>query len=94
MIGESLKQPSQRNQWTESNDLPEKLAPLPHSASFLIENLMLFRYNNLIHVFELSSVRNSNKFSFDTVTGPADKGGGRGGAMLPFPHFFAKPKKV
>ena len=93
MIGESLKQPSQRNQWTESNDLPEKLAPLPHSASFLIENLMLFRYNNLIHVFELSSVRNSNKFSFDTVTGPANKGGGRKEPCSPSHTFLLNQKK-
>ena len=52
----------------ESNDLPENLTPPPHPASSFIKNLVLFHYNNLIHVFPLSSVRNSNKFSFDTLT--------------------------
>ena len=50
MTGESLKQPSQRNQWTESNDVPAKLALLPRPVSSLIENLVSFHYNNLIHV--------------------------------------------
>ena len=63
MPDEPLKQPSQRNQWTESNDLPAKLALPPHPASPFIKNLVLFHYNNLTHVFALSSVRNSNKFS-------------------------------
>ena len=68
MTGESLKQPSQRNQWTESNELPAKLALLPRPVSSLIENLGFLHYNNLIHVFALSSVRISNKFSFDALT--------------------------
>ena len=63
MPGEPLKQPSQRNQSTESNDLPAKLALPPQPASSFIKNLVFFHYNNLIHVFALSSVRNSNKFS-------------------------------
>ena len=48
--GETLKQPSQPNQWTESNDLPSKLALPPHPASSFIKNLMFFHYNILIHV--------------------------------------------
>ena len=53
---------------TESNDLPAKLALTPHPASSFIENLVFSHYNNSIHEFALSSVRNSNIFSFDTVT--------------------------
>ena len=67
MTGEPLKQPSQRNQSTESNDSPTKRAPPPHPASSFIKNLVFFHYNNLIEVFTLSSVRNSNKFSFDVL---------------------------
>ena len=52
---------------TESNELPAKLALRPHPASSLIKDLVLFHYN-LVHVFPLSSVRNSDKFSFDTLT--------------------------
>ena len=37
MTGEPLKQPSQRNQWTESSDLPAKLALPPHPASSFIK---------------------------------------------------------
>ena len=44
-----------------------KLALLSHAASSFIKNLVIFHYNNLIHVLALSSVRNSNKFSFDTL---------------------------
>ena len=62
---EPLKQPSQ---WNQSNDLLAKLAPLPHPASVLIGNLMFLHYNKLMHLFALSSIRNSNKFSFDTLT--------------------------
>ena len=67
MPGEPLKQPSQRYQWTESNDLPTKLALSPHPASSFIKNLVFLHHNNLMHVFALSSVRNSIKFSFDTL---------------------------
>ena len=61
--GEPLQQPSQRNQWTEWNDLPKKLTLSPHLASFCIKNLVFLNYNNLINVFALFSVRNSTKFS-------------------------------
>ena len=67
MPGEPLKQPSQRNQWTESNDLPERLALPPHPASSFPKNLLFFHYNNLIHVSALSSVQNSNKLFFNTL---------------------------
>ena len=53
---------------TESNELSAELALPPHPASSLIKDLVLFHYNNLIQVFPLSSVRNSDKFSFDTLT--------------------------
>ena len=39
-----------------------------HLASSFIKNFVFFHYNNLIYVLALSSVRNSNKFSFDTLT--------------------------
>ena len=68
MTSKPLKQPSQRNQRTESNDLPAKLALPPHPASSLIITLVFFHYNNLIDVFALFSVRNFNKFSFDILT--------------------------
>ena len=68
MPGEPLKQPSQRNQWTESNQLRAKLALQPHPASSFIKNLVVFHYNNLIHVFALSSVKNSEKFSQSFVS--------------------------
>ena len=61
MLGEPLKQPSQESQRTESNDLPAELALPPHPVSSFIKNLVFFHYNNLIHSFALSSVRNSNK---------------------------------
>ena len=51
----------------ESNDSRGKLAPPPHPAFSFIKNLAFFHYNNLIHVSALSSVRNSNKFSFDNL---------------------------
>ena len=55
---------TQRNQLTESNDLPTKLALLPQPLSSFIKNLAFFHCcNNLMHVFALSSVRNSNKSS-------------------------------
>ena len=64
MPGEPLKESSQRNQWMKSNDLLAKLALPPQPASSFIKNLVFFHhYNNLIHVFALSSVRNSIKFS-------------------------------
>ena len=53
---------------TESNELSAELALPPHPVSSLIKDLVLFHYNNLIQVFPLSSVRNSDKFSFDTLT--------------------------
>ena len=53
---------------TESNELSAELALPPHPAFSLIKDLVLFHYNNLIQVFPLSSVRNSDKFSFDTLT--------------------------
>ena len=68
MADEPLKQLSKQNQWTESNDLFPKLALPPHLASSFIKNLSVFHYNNFIHVFALSSVRNSGKFSFEILT--------------------------
>ena len=65
MKSEPLKLASQQNQRMESNDLPAKLALLLHLASSLIEKLVFFQYNNLIHLLALSSVRNSNKCYFD-----------------------------
>ena len=50
MLGEIVNQFSQRNQWTELNDIRAKQAIPPH-------------YNNLMHVFALSSVKNSYNFS-------------------------------
>ena len=52
---------------TELNDLPPKLALPLHPKSSFIKNLVFFHYNNLIHEFSLSLVRNPNKFSFDTL---------------------------
>ena len=49
-------------------NLPEKLVLPPHPTSSFMKSLVLFHYNNLIHLFALSSVRNSNKLSFDTLT--------------------------
>ena len=68
MPGEPLKQPSQRNQWTESNQLPPKLALQPHPASSFIKTLVFFHYKIFIHVFALSSVKNSEKFSQSFVS--------------------------
>ena len=45
-----------------------KLAFRPYPVSSFIKNHLFFYYNILIHVFALSSVRNSNTFSFDILT--------------------------
>ena len=63
MPRDPLKQLSQRNQRTESNDVPAKLALPPQPASSFFKNFVFFHHNDLIYVFELSSVRNSNNFS-------------------------------
>ena len=58
---ESLKQLSQRNHWTESNDLHEKLAVPANPVSSMNKNYWL------IHAFTVSSLKNANKYSFDIL---------------------------
>ena len=64
MTGKRLKQPSHWHQWKESNGLSAELALLPYPTYSLTENFVFFQYNNLIHVFTLSSVRYSNNFFY------------------------------